>query len=100
MLSNEYKTGFKNFLFFNVYDDNNLKNNFVNPHKNYEEKKDYDSNNNIKGKENKAMQLNSRNAQKSKTLKIPQLSAEAREINKFNLFTPKSSKMNIKLNDF
>ena len=100
MLSNEYKTAFKNFLFFNVYDDNNLKNNFVNPHKNYEEKKDYDSYNNIKGKENKAMQLNGRNTQKSKTLKIPQLSAEAREINKFNLFTPKSSKMNIKLNDF
>ena len=100
LLCNEYKTAFKNFLFFNVYDDNNLKNNFVNPHKNYEEKKDYDSYNNINGKENNAKQSNGRNTQKSKTLKIPQLSAEAQEINKFNLFTPKSSKMNIKLNGF
>ena len=39
MLTNEYKTSFKNFLFFNVYDDNNIKSNFINPHKNYEEKK-------------------------------------------------------------
>ena len=90
MLTNEYKTSFKNFLFFNVYDDNNIKNNFINPHKNYEEKKDYD--NNIKGKENNTKQSNCENPKISRRPKIPQLSAEAQEINKFNLFSPRNSK--------
>ena len=88
ILTNEYKTSFKNYLFFNIYDEKNIENHFVNPHKIYEE---------IKTKEGNDIQHSNKMTQKSKTLKIPQLSAEAQEINKYNLFSPRNSKINIKL---
>ena len=43
MQTNEYKTCFKNYLFFNMYDEdeNKIKNSFINPHIKYEEEKNY-----------------------------------------------------------
>ena len=100
MLSNEYKTSFKNYLFFNIYDENNIENLFINPHKKYEEKNNLfiinkDNNNN-----NKSQISSHKSPQKTRKIKIPQLSAEAQEINKFNLFSPRNNKINIKLNGF
>ena len=90
MLSDEYKTCFKNYLFFNIYDESNFENTFINPHKRYEE---------LKNKENKNHQQSNKVPKKIKKLKIPQLSAEAQEINKFNLFSPRNNKINIKIKD-
>ena len=97
MLSNEYKTCFKNYLFFNIYDENNnLENNFINPHKKYEEKKIINNNNHNKENENKKTP---QSPKLKKRIKIPQLSAEAQEINKYNLFTPRSTKTIVRLKD-
>ena len=97
MLSNEYKTSFKNYLFFNAYDENNIGNLFINPHKKYEEKNNVFTIN----KENNNLQISShKSPKKIRKIKIPQLSAEAQEINKFNLFSPRNNKINIKLNGF
>ena len=73
--SEQYKTIFKNFLFFNMYDErSNSQKTFINPHKKYEEKQAYSS------------------PQKLKST-IPQLSDEAKETNKFNLFSPRNNKI-------
>ena len=97
MLSNEYKTCFKNYLFFNIYDENNnIENNFINPHKKYEEKKIINNNNHNKENENKKTP---QSPKLKKRIKIPQLSAEAQEINKYNLFTPRSTKTIVRLKD-
>ena len=97
MLSNEYKTCFKNYLFFNIYDENNnIENNFINPHKKYEEKKIINNNNPNKENENKKTPQSPKLKKRSK---IPQLSAEAQEINKYNLFTPRSTKTIVRLKD-
>ena len=97
MLSNEYKTCFKNYLFFNIYDENNnIENNFINPHKKYEEKKIINNNNPNKENENKKTP---QSPKLKKRIKIPQLSAEAQEINKYNLFTPRSTKTIVRLKD-
>ena len=92
-LSEQYKTCFKNYLFFNVYDENNIQKNFINPHKNYEEEK-FDNDDKDYTKPLFA------SPQKLKRPSIPQLSEEAKEINKFNLFSPKNNKVNIKLDNF
>ena len=98
MSSNGYKTCFKNYLFFNIYDENNIEKNFINPHKNYEEKKLLDKyNNDNSNKENRNQKRSHKSPEKSKMTKIPQLSAEAQEINKFNLFTPRNYRTNMKL---
>ena len=97
MLSNEYKTCFKNYLFFNIYDENNnIEHNFINPHKKYEEKKIINNNNHNKENENKKTP---QSPKLKKRIKIPQLSAEAQEINKYNLFTPRSTKTIVRLKD-
>ena len=97
MLSNEYKACFKNYLFFNIYDENNnIENNFINPHKKYEEKKIINNNNHNKENENKKTP---QSPKLKKRIKIPQLSAEAQEINKYNLFTPRSTKTIVRLKD-
>ena len=97
MLSNEYKTCFKNYLFFNIYDENNnIENNFINPHKKYEEKKIINNNNQNKENQNKKTP---QSPKLKKRIKIPQLSAEAQEINKYNLFTPRSTKTIVRLKD-
>ena len=73
--SEQYKTIFKNFLFFNMYDEsNNNQKTFINPHKKYEEKQAFSS------------------PQKLKST-LPELSDESKEINKFNLFSPRTKKV-------
>ena len=97
ILNNEYKKCFKNYLFFNIYDENNnIENNFINPHKKYEEKKIINNNNHNKENENKKTP---QSPKLKKRIKIPQLSAEAQEINKYNLFTPRSTKTIVRLKD-
>jgi serine/threonine protein kinase len=73
--SEQYKTIFKNFLFFNMYDErSNSQKTFINPHKKYEEKQAFSS------------------PQKLKST-LPELSDESKEINKFNLFSPRTKKV-------
>ena len=83
--SDEYKTSFKKFLFFNIYENKKLENSFINPHKNYEEKAN-ENDGNINNKESSSKKSNI-----FANIKIPQLSAEAQEINKFNLFGTKKN---------
>ena len=77
--TNEYINGFKNYLYFNLYDKKNQKIEFINPHKIYEEIKEIKKDTN---KENE----NNINLEKYKKLKIPELSPECKEIMKHNLF--------------
>ena len=97
MLSNEYKTCFTKYLFFNMFDEdeNKIKNSFINPHIKYEEIKGNNTN-----KENQIQNSMHKSPEKIRKIKIPQLSQEAQEINKFNLFSPRNNKTNIKINDF
>ena len=84
--TNEYINGFKNYSYFNLYDKNNQKIEFINPHKIYEEiKKDTN-------KENE----NNINLEKYKKLKIPELSPECKEIMKHNLFGTNNCKIKLK----
>ena len=84
--TNEYINGFKNYSYFNLYDKNNQKIEFINPHKIYEEiKKDT-------YKENE----NNINLEKYKKLKIPELSPECKEIMKHNLFGTNNCKIKLK----
>ena len=85
--TNEYINGFKNYLYFNLFDKKNQKIEFINPHKIYEEiEKDVN-------KENE----NNINFEKYKKLKIPELSPECKEIIKYNLFGTNSCKIKLKV---
>ena len=96
MKSNEYKLCFKNYLFFNIYDEEiNIQKSFINPHKNYDEKNKDNTKNNIDNRKPTHI-----SPQKIRRPKIPKLSAECQEINKFNLFSPRTNKTNIKINEF
>ncbi len=99
MLSKEYKTCFKNYLLFNIYDEeDNVQKTFINPHKIYEEKSTEDNNN----KKNKMQMHYSTNitSQQENRPKIPQISPEYQNINKLNLFSYQNNKKAIKANDF
>ena len=79
--SDEYSNCFKNYLYFNLFDENNTQKDFINPHKIY-------------GETNKDYEINIQNLKK---IKIPELSPEAQEINKNNLFGVKNCKIKIKV---
>ena len=85
MLTNEYQTSFKDYLYFNFYDGNNKKSEFINPHKIYEEIEKKENNNEI-----------DINAEKYKKLKIPELSPECKELVKYNLFGTNNGPIKLK----
>ena len=82
--SNDYLNGFKNYKYFNLFEQNNKLKEFINPHKIYEEKNNYISNEENKESEDKT-NINI-NTQKYKNIKIPELSPECKEYIKYNLF--------------
>ena len=86
MLTNEYQTSFKDYLYFNFYDGNNKKSEFINPHKIYEEIEKKENNNEI-----------DINAEKYKKLKIPELSPECKELVKYNLFGTNNGPIKLKV---
>ena len=84
--SENYKTCFKGYLNYNLYENNdqNAFPNMKNPHIKYEDKtrKSY-----IYGEED-FNNINNTNNNQVKNSNIPQLSKEAQAFNKFNLFSP------------
>ena len=84
--SNEYTNGFKNYIYFNFFEQNNKIKEFINPHKNYEEIKKMVNNENKRD-------INTHNF---KQIKIPELSPECKALIKYNLFGTNNFK--IKLN--
>ena len=86
--SNEYINGFKNYTYFNFFEQSNLIKEFINPHKIYEE-----TNKEIIKPINNE-NLNDINTQNHKKIKIPELSPECKELIKYNLFGTNISKLN------
>ena len=86
--TNEYINGFKNYTYFNFFEQSNLIKEFINPHKIYEE-----TNKEIIKPINNE-NLNDINTQNHKKIKIPELSPECKELIKYNLFGTNISKLN------
>ncbi len=74
MKSHEYKTVFKNFLYFNVYDQNLSKDFFNNPHEAYIFKANEDNHNHKKKDGNKSFNLNMKNDESSTIPKYTSIS--------------------------
>ena len=74
MKSHEYKTVFKNFLYFNIYDQNLSKDFFNNPHETYIFKANEDNHNHKKKDGNKSFNLNMKNDESSTIPKYTSIS--------------------------
>ena len=74
MKSHEYKTVFKNFLYFNIYDQNLSKDFFNNPHETHIFKANDDNHNHKKKDGNKSFNLNMKNDESSTTPKHTSIS--------------------------
>ena len=87
--SNEYLNGFKTYKYFNLFEKNiNKHNEFINPHKIYEE---MNKENNKESEENN----NNINTHVYKNIKIPELSPECKEYIKYNLFGKNNLKIKL-----
>ena len=87
--SNEYLNGFKTYKYFNLFEKNiNKHNEFINPHKIYEE---MNKENNKESEENN----NNINTHVYKNIKIPELSPECKEYIKYNLFGTNNLKIKL-----
>ena len=88
--SNEYLNGFKSYKYFNLFEKNiNKHNEFINPHKIYEE---INKENNKESEENNN---NNINTHVYKNIKIPELSPECKEYIKYNLFGTNNLKIKL-----
>ena len=88
--SNEYLNGFKTYKYFNLFEKNiNKHNEFINPHKIYEE---INKENNKESEENNN---NNINTHVYKNIKIPELSPECKEYIKYNLFGTNNLKIKL-----
>ena len=81
--TNEYINGFKNYTYFNFFEQSNLIKEFINPHKIYEE---------TNKERNISINKENINTQNHKNIKIPELSPECKELIKYNLFGTNISK--------
>ena len=89
--SNEYLNGFKTYKYFNLFEKNiNKHNEFINPHKIYEE---MNKENNKESEENN--NNNNINTHVYKNIKIPELSPECKEYIKYNLFGTNNLKIKL-----
>ena len=89
--SNEYLNGFKTYKYFNLFEKNiNKHNEFINPHKIYEE---INKENNKESEENN--NNNNINTHVYKNIKIPELSPECKEYIKYNLFGTNNLKIKL-----
>ena len=87
--SSEYLNGFKSYKYFNLFEKNiNKHNEFINPHKIYEE---MNKENNKESEENN----NNINTHVYKNIKIPELSPECKEYIKYNLFGTNNLKIKL-----
>ena len=88
--SNEYLNGFKTYKYFNLFEKNiNKHNEFINPHKIYEEM------NKENNKESEENNNNNINTHVYKNIKIPELSPECKEYIKYNLFGTNNLKIKL-----
>ena len=88
--SNEYLNGFKSYKYFNLFEKNiNKHNEFINPHKIYEEM------NKENNKESEENNNNNINTHVYKNIKIPELSPECKEYIKYNLFGTNNLKIKL-----
>ena len=88
--SNEYLNGFKTYKYFNLFEKNiNKHNEFINPHKIYEEM------NKENNKESEENNNNNINTNVYKNIKIPELSPECKEYIKYNLFGTNNLKIKL-----
>ena len=87
--SPEYLNCFKDYKYFNIFEQNNKLNEFINPHKIYEEK------NKEIHREKNNVNNNEIITQNYKKIKIPELSPECKELIKYNLFGTRNFKITL-----